>query len=303
MKKGHTLGLILILIGIAWIIRQAGILSVNWAAAIKTLWPVFLVAAGASVILGQKKKLVSGIWILTFIVFIGFGIIKRNEPVQLIELDQSIQIDLGPLDEVKKTAADKEVPLAQDAEEGKLILQLGAVKMNLSGKGSDSLVRLDSNIPELKQRVYSGKQTVLEYSNEQDNKKINRDFRLEMNPDLKWKIEAILGVADGTLNLQEVPVEQMDLKLAAGKLEIRFGQHQKVTKMNLWSGATKLDIYIPQGTGLKVRSGNFISNLDIHNLNMNERDGFLVSENYDTAEYQIEIEIVSALSEIEFFVQ
>lgn len=303
MKKGHTLGIILILIGIAWIIRQAGILSVNWAAAIKTLWPVFLMAAGASVMLGQKKKLVAAIWILTFAVFIGFGIYKRNEPVRLIELDQDLQIDVGPLAVVQKTAAEKEILLAQGTEEGRLILQLGAVKMNLDGKSSDRLVRLDSNIPGLKQRVFQGRQAVLEYSHEQDNRKINRDFRLEMNPDLNWDIEANLGVVDGILNFEEVPLRQMDLRLGVGELEIRFGQHQEVINMNLWSGAATLDIYIPKGAGLKIRSGNIITDLDVHNLNMNERDDFLVSENYDTADQKIDIEIVSAMSEIEVFVQ
>lgn len=303
MKKGHTLGIILILIGIAWIIRQAGILSVNWAAAFKTLWPVFLVAAGASVILGSRRKLVSVIWILTFAVFIGFGVYKRNEPVRFMQFDRNIQIDVSPLTEVQKTAAEKEILLTQDAEEGRLILQLDAAKLDLSGKSSDRLVRLDSNIPGLKQRVSGGKLTVLEYSQEKNDKKVNRDFRLEINPDLKWDIDANLGIADGTLNLQEIPVEQIDLKLAVGKLEIRFGQHQKVAKMNLWSGAANLDIYIPQGTGLKIKSENIIKDLDVHNLSMVERDDFLVSENYETADKKIDIEIISALSEIEVFAQ
>lgn len=303
MKKGHTLGIILILIGIAWIIRQAGILSVNWLAAIKSLWPVFLVAAGASVILGQRRKLVSVIWILTFAVLIGFGIYKRNEPARFLEFDRNIQIDVSPLTEVPKTAAEKEIVLAQDAEEGRLILQLDAVKLDLSGKSGDRLVWLHSNIPGLKQRVSDGKLTVLEYSQEKNNKKVNRDFRLEMNPDVKWNIKADLNVVDGTLNLQEIPVEQMDLALAVGELEIRFGQHQQIAKMNLLSGAANLDIYIPQGTGLKIKSENLIKTLDVHNLTMIEKDDFLISENYETADNKIDIKIVSALSEIEVFAQ
>jgi hypothetical protein len=303
MKKGHTLGIILILIGAAWIIRQAGVISVNWAASVKTLWPVFLVAAGATIMLGQKKKLVTGIWILTFVVFIGFGISKRNEPARIIDFEENLQIDVGPLTEVRKTAPEKEIQLSQGTGEGRLILQLGAAKVNLSGKGSDVLVRLDSNIPGLRQRLSNGKQAVLEYSHEQSNRKVNPHFQLEMNPDIKWDIEANLGVVDGTLNLEEVAVRQMDLRLGVGEMEIRFGQRQEITKMNLWSGATKLDIYIPKDAGLKIKSGKLISALDVHNLNMNEQDGFQISDNYDTAKQKIEIEIVSAMSEIEVFVQ
>lgn len=303
MKKGHTLGIILILIGVAWIIRQAGIISVNWAAAVKTLWPVFLVAAGATVMLGQRKKLVTITWILTFAVFIGFGIYKRNEPVRLIDFNQNLQIDVGPLSEIRKTDSEKEIHLTQGTEEGRLILQLGVAKINLNGHGDDVLVRLDSNIPKLKQRVSNGRQTVVEYSHEQHNRKTTPHFWLEMNPNLKWDIEANLGVVDGKVNLEEIPVRKMDLRLGVGELEIRFGQLQELTQMNLWSGATTLDIYIPKDSGLKIKSGEIISDIDVHNLNMKEQGEYLVSENYDTALHKIEIEIVSAMSEIEVFAQ
>jgi hypothetical protein len=303
MKKGHVLGIILIFIGVAWIIRQAGIFSVNWAASIKTMWPVFLVAAGATVMLGQRKKLVSAIWIITFVIFIGFGIYKRNEPVRLIEFDRNIQIDVGPLTGKQRTAAEKEIPLERDTEEGRLVLNLGTARLDLKGKDGDKLAWLDSNIPGLKQRISGGKLAVLEYSHDESSRKMKREFQLELNSDLKWDIDANLGLVDGTMNLQEIPVEQMNLKLGVGEMDIRLGQKQEVAKVNLWSGAANLDIYIPKGTGLKIRSGNIIDNVDIHNLSMNERDDFLVSENYETADRKIEIEIVSALSEIEVFVQ
>ena len=303
MKKGHTLGLILILIGIAWIIRQAGIISINWAAALKTLWPVFLVAAGASVLLGQRRKLVSGIWILTFLVFIGFGIYKRNEPARLLDLEGEIQIDVGPLEQIRRTTPAREILLTQGTETDRLILQLGTAKINLNAKASDALAKLDSNIPGLKQRIIQGTQTVLEYSNEQSDSSTKQDFKLDLNPNIKWDIEANLGVVDGSLNLEEIPIEKLHLALGVGDLKIRFGQKQEMTRMNLWSGATSLDIYIPKGSGLKIKQGKIISNLDVHYMDMIEQDDYLISENYDTAAHKIEIEIVSALSGINVFVQ
>jgi len=303
MKKGHTLGLILILIGIAWIIRQAGIISINWAAALKTLWPVFLVAAGASVLLGQRRKLVSGIWILTFLVFIGFGIYKRNEPARLLDLEEKIQIDMGPLEQIQRTAPEKEILLTQGTETGRLILQLGTAKIDLNAKASDALAKLDSNIPGLKQRFIQGTQTVLEYSNEQSDNSTRQDFKLDLNPEIKWDIEANLGVVDGSLNLEEIPVEQIHLALGVGDLKIRFGQKQEITRMNLLSGAANLDIYIPKGSGLKIKQGKIMTNLDVHYMNMIEQGDYLISDNYDTAAQKFEIEVVSALSGINVFVQ
>ena len=92
MKKGNTLGIILILIGVAWLIRQTGVLSVNWAASIKTLWPIFLVALGISFMAGNRRRITAGIWVLTFVLFIGFGIYKRNEPREIIDFDREFTI-------------------------------------------------------------------------------------------------------------------------------------------------------------------------------------------------------------------
>lgn len=44
MKKGNVIGVILIFIGIAWIIRQTGVININWMASVKVLWPIFLVS-------------------------------------------------------------------------------------------------------------------------------------------------------------------------------------------------------------------------------------------------------------------
>lgn len=35
MKKGNVIGVILIFIGIAWIIRQTGVININWMASVK----------------------------------------------------------------------------------------------------------------------------------------------------------------------------------------------------------------------------------------------------------------------------
>lgn len=303
MKKGHTLGFILILIGVFWIIRQTGIISVNWAASIKTVWPVFLVAAGASIILGSRKRITTGFWILAFAIFIGYGIMKRNEPMRIIDFDENLTIDVGPLVEVRKEDTETEIPLEQETENGRLILQLGSAVINLKEGNSDHLVSLDSNISGLKQRVSHGKTTTLEYSQEQGNSNIKPHFRLEMNPELKWDIEANLGVVDGTVDMSEIPAEQMVLRLGVGDLEIRLGDRQEKTNVTLWAGLTELDIYIPRNAGLKINQGKLMSDLNFHNIDMKEQDDYYISKNYDTAEQKIEIEIVSAMSNIEIFAE
>lgn len=303
MKKGHTLGIILILIGVVWILKQTGIMSVNWAASIKTLWPIFLVAIGATIILGSRRRLITGIWILAFALLIGFGIYKRNEPNRLFDFQKNFKIDLGPIAETQKEPIKNEIPFEQGTDEGRLILKLEASKLSLTKGSEDLLAKVDSNIPKLEQRLSGGEQTVLEYSHESNETRITPYFNLEMNPFLQWEIDASMGVVDGKMDFAEIPVNRIDLAVGAGDMDIIIGEQQETTDVNLHAGAAKLDIYIPKGTGVKLKSGKILTDLDFHNITMIEEDDTLVSDNYYDAIQKIDIEIVTAMSSIDIFTQ
>lgn len=299
MKKGKTFGIILILIGIAWLIRQTGVISVNWMASFKKLWPVFLVALGVSLMAGQRRKLKAGIWVLTFALLIGFGIYKRNEPGRIIYFYDNSKVDYGPVLQVEKVQAENEISLPAGIEEGKLILQLGAVNLNLSDGGGDLLVSLDSNIPNLEQRLAEGKQTVLEYTHEKLNSpNSTRKFNLEMNPEILWDINANLSVIDGKLDLGKIQVRNIDLNLGAGDVVLVIGGMQKDTNVNLRAGAADLSIYLPESAGLRVKAGKLFTDLSFHNISVTSKDGVYLSDNYETAAQSINIDVQSAISSI-----
>ena len=272
----------------------------NWTASIKTLWPIFLVATGATIMFSKKKRLTSGIWILTFILFIGFGVYKRNENTRILNFEENLQIELGPLADMHKMPTEKTIPLEQGTQEGRLILQIGSVKMDLAEGDNDLLVRLDSNIPKLEQRLSQGEQAILEYSHAQNNRRVIPHFNLKMNPVLIWEIDANLGVVDGILNFEQIPVKKADFRMGAGDLKVIIGDQQTETNINLWTGVTDLDIYIPKEAGLQVKAGNFMSDLDFHNIKVNKQDEIFISENYETAEQKIYVNIISAMSAVKF---
>lgn len=301
MRKGKTFGIILILVGIAWLIRQTGFVSVNWLASIKTLWPLFLVALGVSIMAGQRTKLKLGVWVLTFVIILGFGIYKRNEPGMTTRFYGNQQADTGLISLEKEDAKNK-IPLPSEAEEGKLILQLGAVKLNLSDGGSELLVNLDSNIPKLEQRLVQGKQTIIEYSNEKRNmSNQERKFNLEMNPNIVWDINANLGATDGKLDLGKIPVRNIELNMGAGDVDLILGSMYEDTNVVLRAGATDLNIYLPESSGLMVKAGKFLTNLSFHNISVTNKDGVYVSENYEKATQSIDIDLLTGVSSINIF--
>ncbi|HEY8499569.1 MAG TPA: DUF5668 domain-containing protein [Clostridia bacterium] len=302
MKKGNVIGAILIFIGIAWLIRQTGIIDINWAASVKVLWPVFLVSTGITLLARRRNWLVTTVWVLTFALFIGFGIYKRNEPGRIFDIERQFGIDKGPIVSVKKQPFTAEIPLPKDAEKGRLILQLGGVNLNLK-EGNDSLfIKTGSNIAGLEQRLAEGKQTVLEYSHKQFNAgNAIRNMNLEMNPDLIWEVDANLGIVDGKMDFSNIPAEDITLQLGAGEMALYIGDKQAHAKVTLRTGASDIDIFVPSGAGLLVKSGNILTDLSFHNLSLTMKDGVYVSENYDTSDHKIEIEVVSALSAVQIY--
>lgn len=302
MRKRNTIGLILILIGIAWIVDLTGLIHVNWSESFRTLWPVILIAIGISMIAGRYKFITVGTWVLTFVLFFGYGIYNRNE--LSTKLENEIVDNPNPVPEIKKTPADKEILFNNETEEGELILQLGAVKINVAGGADDLLAHLDTNIPNVEQQLDNGKQAVLKYI-QQEYKKSNviREFDLQINPLLPWKIDAGLAVVDGKLDLDPIPLRQLDLKLGAGDLDLVIGKKQEHSVLNIQAGATNLDIYIPENVGLMVKSGKVLTNLSFRNLNMTNRDNIFISDNYENASHKIEIHIQSAVSAIEIFAE
>lgn len=299
MRKRNTIGLILILVGIAWIIDLTGVIHVDWLESVKKLWPVLFIAIGVSMVAARYKFVSSVVWILTFAVFIGFGIYNSDEKTYEREIEWS---ELQHV-EVRKTHAKDEIVLDGDIEEAKLIIELGTVKVNIADGNEDLLAKLDTNIPNLEQQLAKGQQAVLKYVHQEHEKSsIIRSFDLQVNPAIPWEIEANLSVVDGKFDLAKVPVKKLNMKLGVGDLDLIIGQQQH-TIINIQAGATDLDIYIPEGVGLMVKTGKLLTNLSFHNIEMTNQDNVLTSDNYEQAEHKVEMHIQSAVSTIEIFAE
>lgn len=302
MKRENGLGMILVFAGTAWILDGTGLIRINWTKSFETLWPVILIAIGLNLMTRKRKRLNIIIWLLTFAIFIGFGIRKGNEPSRLFgnnsildtKIYQTISADTKPFE--------KEVPLPKGTEKGKMILNLGAVNLSLSKGRGDLFVKVDSNIPNLKQHIFEGKQAIIEYNHEKyDLANVVRNFNLQMNPELPWEIEANLGAADGKLDLSGISVEKIDLAIGAGDIELYIGEQEINTDIYLRAGVAELVAYIPEKAGLKVKSGNFLTDVTFDNIALECKNGEYQSENYKKAGQNIVMDIITGISAIKIF--
>lgn len=300
MNKKSIVGLILIVIGTAWILDLTGVVSVDWSEAVKTLWPIVFIAAGISMVAGRHRFITILVWILTFAAFIGFGIIQNEGENFRFEDEKSEFRNV----ETEKAPADEEIAMDSRTEEGLLVIDLGAAKINIEGGEDDLLAKLETNITGVEQQYTGGRRTVLKYIHKDYEKgNIVRNFVLHVNGTIPWEMDTTLSVVDGKINIGEIPVKKLNLELGAGDLDLVIGNKQDQIVVNIEAGAADLDIYIPENAGLMVRSGKILSDLSFHNINMTNEDDIYISDNYEEASQKIEMNIQSAVSTIEIFAQ
>ncbi|NLY19605.1 MAG: DUF4097 domain-containing protein [Clostridiaceae bacterium] len=300
MKKADFLGIVLILAGIAWIIDITGLIAINWVESIKTLWPVFFVAVGITLMTGKKKILNIIVWTLALVIFTGFGIYKGNEPDHPFRNSFFSGTYKNKLKSENTEPFKNEVAIPKEAEKGKIILNLGAVNLNLSEGSRDLFVKADSNIPNLRQRISEGKLTIIEYSRGRyDEVNTVRDFNLHMNPGFLWEIEGNIGAADGKLDLTSVSTEKISLTIGAGDLDLIIGEQDINTEISVRAGAADLAVYIPENAGLKVKSGKLLTDITFHNITMKQNNNEYYSENYKNAAQIIELNILTGISAIQ----
>ena len=83
MRKTHVIwGLLLIITGIVWILASTGTiqLSIDIIGAISTLWPIFIVAAGVTILLKKEAHTMRAVvWIIAAAIVIGYGIFLGSD--------------------------------------------------------------------------------------------------------------------------------------------------------------------------------------------------------------------------------
>jgi len=298
--RRKSIGLFLILIGIAWIIDLTGFVQVDWSKSLKTLWPVVLIAIGVTMVAGRYKLLTTVVWVLTFAVFVGYGIYREEDNKFEFKKEAS---ELNNVVDMKVPAEEK-IALDELTEEGRLIIELGTAKINIDDGNEDLLVKLDTNIPGIEQQLARGRQAVLKYIHqEQEKSNVVRSFNLQMNHTIPWEMDTTFSVVDGRLNLRNIPVRKLNLKLGVGDLDLIIGKQQEYAVISIQAGATDLDIYVPEDVGLMVKTGNLLTNLSFHNINMTNQDNVYTSDNYEEANQKVEMQIQSAVSTIEIFAE
>ncbi len=289
-------GLILILIGVAFLLVNFGAISWSTLEQLWRLWPVLLVALGLSIMSQNCGKIVRGIINLIIVIFIlGLFAIFVYPGTREYLTTRSVSSENTNISE----------PLGADTDSADITLNTGAAKINIGG-GSQLLVSgtVESNISRvITERTVRNKTDVLSIKSEEIVPQIfwshKNTWNLNLNDSLPTKLNLNTGAVDTDLDLHETAVNELSVKSGASTYKLTLGDKVSSFKGEISLGAGSLKIKTPENVGLRIVNDSGASSNNFEKLGLNKNDKTYESKNYQTAEKKIDLTLKTVASSIE----
>lgn len=301
-------GVVLILIGIAFLLHNYGVIHFHWGNFFH-LWPIFFVVGGINLIFANKR---SG-W-ATFlklaVIIIGFGLIvfgnfgRRSWFLPNISYynddDDSYDNDKAGITKIEGNS-EFNAPFAADARVATLNITGGGTLYHLS----DTTNQLFSAVTkEFKGRyvfTHSNQDSVYTLNfnmhgrhnldfNFDDGDRKGKDtshtnsaiFRLNANPE--WNINVKTGATSLNFDLSKFKIRSVKLAGGAAEFDLKMGQPLAVTNVEVATGMSDVTLRVPANAACHIKSSTGLSSTTFDGFtkiadNTYETPGFNAAKN------------------------
>ncbi|NLJ90740.1 MAG: hypothetical protein GX323_07550 [Clostridiales bacterium] len=287
MKSKEFGGLFLIVIGLLLLLFNLGYINFNVFTSFFDLWPLLLIAIGINIIF-KNNRIVSYItWGLFFVIIIAYGIFTQDNSNTMIGFNS--------------VAVEK----FSETKYGNLNLGIGASKIIMDSTDKDLIsADLRGRPLDFNERYKNNNEiAIIDFQSRkfnirgQEKHKAVYDFYL--NKDVIWDINFDLGAVSCEINLEDIPVKNIDLDSGASDLTFILGNKHDLN-FEIDTGASNINIVIPKDVGLKIDIDSALSNSNIKDMNLIKRGDYYISQNYDNASIRINLDIDMGLGNINF---
>lgn len=280
MKKRCLWGLLLIAIGILWLLAAGDMVSV--VLAVLRLWPVFIVAAGITLLLKKEARVMRVvIWVLAVALVMGYGIY------------------LGSAGRVISDGERYVIEMKDGMEHVRMEINTGTATLR-TGASDSVLTQVNSDIKGLTYSYSGGRTATIVFSQERKPFGIDfgKNFFADLNKSVVWDLEVNTGAADGVLDFSGFPLGKCEINAAACDLRIIAGSLQEETNIECNSGSVNLSITIPEGTGIRIKSDALLNNINGNGITLRRVGERYESSNYDSADRIINLNVSSGVTYI-----
>jgi hypothetical protein len=260
-------GLLLVMIGILFILKNTGVLFFTWHT-IWHLWPVILILWGISIIpVKDSIKLVLSFLtvVITFFAMQYYGP-KDNHNWNFEWSDKN---DRNNNDEDTTTVYNNVMSEDFDSLTKYAELKLNIGVGNFTIKDSTGkLIEVSHDNEDANYAMTANAQDSLTVINlsldkgEFNEGKIQNNVNMKLNPNPIWDMELNVGAAEVDFDLSGFKTRNLKIQGGASDIDIKLGAALPLTDMKLEAGAASITIRVPESAGCEIISNTFLSSKD-----------------------------------------
>ncbi len=300
MKSGRVFwGTLFVIIGVLGILHNFLHVSFSWDVLWK-LWPLLLVLLGLTAFLKDSKYkwiLVGGIGLLAGIVL--FSSVQKG----CDSVDRIIEYhDDGD----HSVVYDQKLVATYDSSwsEASFAFEGGAGRFEISDTTSDFVTAdIHSSISEYSLREYTDdgmphlRLSMGDGSVTWHGSKMKNRVRIALNTEPTWDLNVDAGAAKIDFDLRPYSVRSLNLDAGAASVVIKLGNRADTCEVDIETGASSVTLKVPEDVGCELRTESALSSKHIEGF-MKTPSGLYRTENFDTAEKHMFIDVESGLSSI-----
>ena len=274
------LGLTFIVLGVLAFLDSLGYgLWVFWENAFN-FWPVLLIVIGLGLVWGGKIPRLVGLVIASLVVAaIVFLALNYNPPGPYTPGGEQLIIRESDHPEITK---------------GELDINFGGGKLGVNSSSAE-LLRGDFSRASPENSIREDGDRLVVRLKQEDRGWMHGhntpQWEVALSPELKWDIDLDVGAVKGEIDLTGIPVANLAMDLGAGDVDLRMGDNGADARVSVDAGASNLKVYVPRGTGVRVRINGGLTNSNLEDLNWVKSDGAYVSPEFADAASKIEFSI------------
>ncbi len=305
-------GIILLFVGAILLLENFGVIDFYWRN-IWQFWPIGLILLGLNIIFGSSdSKLGSSLMILVVVLSLGtLFVIGQESPRRYFDTDSRWNSgrnrNVDKIDNMEKSffvpysVSDSiaEVNLSINGEGSKYTIKDSAQQMFNAFVTGDSrniafMLKEEREMDSVMNIRFSAKsKSKVDYFS---NDSHEVDYSLNTLP--VWNISVNVGAGDVDFDLRDFKVKRLKLNGGAMQLKLIMGDRYPESRLELNSGASNLEIEIPQGSACQIISKTALANREFPGFKKTDKDTF-ETENFQNAKNKIYIRMNGALSNFE----
>ncbi len=293
-KKGIGVGIFLIVVGLLVFSMQMGIFS--WSVLrvftnhVELTISLILIVVGINIVLKKYPFVKVVTWLLFFAVMIAYGHYA----------DENIEKNINDNDQIYVIEHNSKT------EKGELKIKASALNLIIGSTESNLIDGMVKNLDIEHTVDYKNDNKTVNVKFETNDKKVFQNFfetllstgeisvdrkcNLNVNSNIVWNVNMKIDATDSDMDFTDLKVNKLDIDGAAGSFKLILGQKYEDTKVQIDADASKVEIFVPIESGVRVKVDGAASSTNFRDIEMQREGSYYLSKNYKKAQNKIDID-------------